>query len=171
MSSSLDTLDVPRARRNGVLQMINGGLCLFFNVAIFVFIAASGDERLNYYQMSAGGIWGGVFYVVSGAQIFVSGKLASICSAVTALVLNVCAIVVNLAHVILMTVSVLGDRSGFIRVINDWYDYYEIFWRKPVYVTLYRLVDMLIAFMHELFFSSLHNLKIHLKIAQGWAQP
>merc|ERR1712126_555603 len=123
MGSTLETIDAPRTRRNGLLQMINGVFCIIFNAAIFIFMAATRDWLWES-QRYGGGIWGGVFYISSGALTFVCAKRQSVCMGIAALTLNVLALILNIVHVISMSVSVMGeDRTNFV-------DYY---WHDDVH--------------------------------------
>ena len=133
MERTFDALDVKSSRTNGLLQMVNGILCILFNIAIFVFRAVI-HNWLGEDQMNGSGIWGGVFYVVSGALLFAAGKPRSPCLVISALVLNVMALIVNLAHVAFMNISVMSDER---RLFNNGP---ENSWRYPVYVSLFRYV-------------------------------
>ena len=138
MGHALETIDVPRARKNGILQMINGSLCVVFNIAIIIFIAITGDY-LYECQRSASGIWGGLFYIPAGALTLYCALRQNVCLGIAALTLNVLAFIVNVVHVIYMSLSIMSiDRQRF--VTNFWHDNPEdkIFWKKPIYVVLFR---------------------------------
>ena len=138
MGSTLETIDVPRARKNGLLQMINGVLCIIFNAAIFIFMAATRDWLFES-QRYGGGIWGGVFYITSGALTFVCAKRQSLCMGIAALTLNVVALILNIIHVNSMSVSVMGeDRRAFVDYWWADHDEKRVYWKKPIYVVLFR---------------------------------
>ena len=127
MEKTFDALDVKCSRTNGLLQMVNGILCILFNIAILVLMAVS--------QKSDSGIWGGIFYVVSGALLFAAAKRRIPCLVISALVLNVVALIVNSAHsahLVFMSISVMsGERTLFSHGA-------EKSWRYLVYVPLIR---------------------------------
>ena len=119
-------------------QMVNGGLCIFFNAAIFIFMAASRDWLFES-QQTGGGIWGGVLYIISGAFLFVCSKRQSFCMGVTALTLNALFIIANLVHVMYMSTSVMSEeRRSFAHSWWDGNEDHHVYWRKPVYVVLFR---------------------------------
>ena len=142
MGGTFETLNVAAARKSGILQMVTGGLCIFFNIAIFVFMAALWDH-LGEYQQSGSGIWGGVFYIVSGALIFVASKRLTFGYVVAALTLNVISLFVNLFHVIWMSVSIMSEERRYF--LHSWWDgqrEHITLWRYPVYVPLFRYVSV-----------------------------
>lgn len=146
MGGTFETLNVAAARKSGILQMVTGGLCIFFNIAIFVFKAASWDY-LGEYQQSGSGIWGGVFYIVSGALIFVASKKLTFGYVVAALALNVISLFVNLFHVIWMSVSIMSEERRYF--LHSWWDEERVrrkhitLWRYPVYVPLFSISTIL----------------------------
>jgi len=143
MGLALESIDVPRARKNGILQIINGCLCIVFNAAIFIFMAATRDY-LYESQCSAGGIWGGLFYIASGALILVCAKRQNLCMGISALTLNVLSVIVNLVHVVYMSLSVMSDERR--RFISRWWDGetdHRTYWRKPIYVVLFSISTIL----------------------------
>ena len=140
MGLAMEFIDVPRARKNGILQIVNGCLCIVFNVAIFVFMAATGDYLWES-QRSAGGIWGGLFYIVSGTLILVCARRQDLCMGISALTLNVLSVILNLVHVVYMSISVMSDVRR--RFVSSWWDGekdHHTYWRKPIYVVLFRYV-------------------------------
>ena len=68
MGGTFDTLNVAGAKKNGILQIVTGSLCILFNVAIFV-VKGVRFDYLGSYGQSGSGIWGGVFYVVAGSLL------------------------------------------------------------------------------------------------------
>ena len=136
MGKIFDKLDIKCSRTNGLLQMVNGILCILFNIAILVLMGVSHDG-LAVAQKSGSGIWGGIFYVVSGALIFAAGKPRIPCLVISALVLNVVALIVNLVHIAFMSISVMsGERILFS-------DGAEKSWKYSVYVSLFRYLLIL----------------------------
>ena len=133
MKQTFDTLDVKSSRANGLFQMVNGILCILFDVAILVLMAVTHD----WLPEEGSGIWGGVFYVVSGALLFVAGKPRSQCLVISALVLNVVALIVNLVHIAFMSISVMSEER---RLFNYGA---EKSWRYSVYVLLFRYLLIL----------------------------
>ena len=131
MSGPLNALDTQGSRKNGLLQMVCGVLCIFFNIVIFVLMGIGGHWHYDE-QKSAGGLWGGVLYVTSGALIFVAAKRRTLDFVIPALVMNVVSLAISLAHLSLMSVSVMSwEREHFEHATRD-------FWSYPAFVSLFR---------------------------------
>ena len=129
MGRVYEVLDGPRARKNGICQMVVGSLCIVFNIAIFVILALN-DDWFWGEQITGAGIWGGVFYTVSGSLIFVASSRRSFCYIVSALVLNVVSLTLSLPHVALMSISIMSDER---RELDG-----SSHWEYPTYVSLFR---------------------------------
>ena len=127
-----EVLDAPRARKNGICQMVVGGLCIILNIAILVIMALN-DKWFWGEQKSGAGIWGGVFYIVSGSLIFVASSRRSFCYIVSALVLNVVSLTLSLPHVALMSISIMSDER---EDLDD--SRRGSHWEYPTYVSLFR---------------------------------
>ena len=139
MGSAYEVLDGRGARKNGVCQMVVGSLCIVFNAIIFILMA---EEKIMYLfdneQLSGAGIWGGVFYIVSGSLIFVASSRRSLGYVVAALVLNVVSLIMSLPHLAFMSISIMSwEREG----LNGWRPRHQprLFrWEYPTYVSLFR---------------------------------
>ena len=118
MGSAYEVLDGPRARKNGVCQMVVGSLCIVFNAIIFILMA---EEKIMYLfedeQLSGAGIWGGVFHIFSGSLIFVASSRRSRGYIIWALVVNVLSMIVSLPHVAFMSISIMSRKR---EILDGW---------------------------------------------------
>ena len=137
MGGLLDALDVEGSRKNGFSQMFCGGLCIVFNIAILAVMAASYDW-LHDVQRSGAGIWGGVFYIVSGALIFVSAKRRDLGVVIPALVMNVISLILSLPHLAFMSLSVMSWKRTRFAGYWDSDQEVKVSWSYTVYVSLFR---------------------------------
>ena len=137
MGKTNEVLDAQRARKNGICQMVVGSLCVVLNIAILI-ISAVTWSQLRGEQLVGAGIWGGVFYIVSGSLIFVASSRRSLGYVVAALVLNVVSLIMSLPHLAFMSISIMSwEREG----LNGWRprDQPRLFrWEYPTYVSLFR---------------------------------
>jgi len=112
-------LDAAASRRNGICQMVVGSLCVLLNIAIFV-IAEVSHRWFHNEQMAGGGIWGGIFYITSGALIFVASSHRFWGHVIAALILNVISCLLSLPHLATMSISIMSwERERFYGWWND----------------------------------------------------
>ena len=135
MGATLDALDVQGSRKNGLCQMVCGGVCIFLNIVIFVVMAVQ-HGWLHGEQRSGAGIWAGVFYIISGSLIFACAKRRNLRIVIPALVMNVISLIMSLPHLGLMSVSIMSWKRE--RFYYFWDSDVKFGWTYPVYVTLFR---------------------------------
>merc|ERR1719383_1290811 len=94
--------------------------------------------------MSGAGIWGGVFYVVSGALIFATSSRRFMGHMISALTLNVISFIVSLPHLALRSISIMSwKRERFGGWWGDDRPLVRFYWREVTYVPLFSISTIL----------------------------